>query len=138
MLHMNSSSKGAAETPPAAEGLLGAIAGAFASARQVLGNFVELITHEARRAGLTLMWMVALGALAAMLLVTAWLGFMAAFAWWLVSLGMTWAGAIALVALVNLLAAGVVVFFCVMLSRNLLFPATRRQLKARSSSSDAA
>lgn len=135
---MSTSSKDTGETPPAAEGLLGALAGAFASARQVLGNFVELITHEARRAGLTLMWMVVLGAMAAILFVTAWFCFMAAFAWWLVSLGMTWAGAIALVALVNLLAAGVVAFFCVMLSRNLLFPATRRQLKVRSSSSDAA
>ncbi len=135
---MNTSSKGTAETPPAAEGLLGALAGAFASARQVLGNFVELITLETRRAGLTLMWMVALGAMAAILIAAAWFCFMAAFALWLVSLGMTWAGAIALVSLVNLLAAGVVVFFCVMLSRNLLFPATRRQLKVRSSSSDAA
>ena len=135
---MNTSSKGTAETTPAAESLFGALAGAFVSARQVLGNFVELITLETRRAGLTLMWMVALGATAAILIVTAWFCFMAAIALWLVALGMTWAGAIVLVALVNLVAAGVVVFFCVMLSRNLLFPATRRQLKVRSSSSDAA
>jgi len=135
---MDSAPNSATETPSQAQGFFGAIAGAFASARQVLGNLVELITLEARRAGLTLMWMVALGTIAAVLLVSAWLGFMAALAMWAVSLGMTWAGAIALVASVNLVTAGVVVFVCVILSRNLLFPATRRQLKARSSSSHVA
>jgi hypothetical protein len=129
-------SASAADTPRAATGLLGTIAGAFTSARQVLGNFVELVTLEARRAGLALTWMVALGAIAAMLVVTAWLGFMVAFALWLISQGMTPAGAIALVALANLLVAIAVGFACFMLSRNLLFPATRRQLKPRSSSSD--
>lgn len=134
---MDTSPKSTAEVPPAAKGLLGALTGAFASARQVVGNFFELITLEARRAGLTLMWMIVLGVIAALLLVSAWLGFMAAVALWLVALGMTWAGAIALVALANLLAAGVVAFACVKLSRNLLFPATRRQLKARPASSNA-
>jgi uncharacterized membrane protein YqjE len=135
---METSPKPAAESQPVAEGFFGAIAGAFASVRQVIGNFVELLTSEARRAGLTLMWMVALGAMAAILFVAAWLCLLAAVTLWLVARGMTWEGAIALVALVNLLAAAVVAFCCVMLSRNLLFPATRRQLRARSSSSDAA
>ena len=99
---MDSAPNSATETPSQAHGFFGAIAGAFASARQVLGNLVELITLEARRAGLTLMWMVALGTIAAVLLVCAWLGFMAALAMWAVSLGMTWAGAITLVASLNL------------------------------------
>jgi hypothetical protein len=135
---MDTSSKPATETTPAAQGVLGAVAGAFASARQVLGNFVDLVTLEIRRAGLTLMWMLVLGVMAAILFVSAWLFLMAALVLWLVSLGMTWAGAMALVASVNLLAAGVAVFVCVMLSRNLLLPATRRQFKVRASSSDAA
>ena len=133
---MDTSPKPSADVPPAAKGLLGALGGAFSSARQVVGNFFELITLEARRAGLTLVWMLALGVIAAMLLVSAWLGFMAAVALWLVAFGMTWAGAVALVALANLVAAGVVIVACVKLSRNLLFPATRRQLKTRSASSD--
>src|SRR5437868_10408867 len=107
---MDTSPKPAADIPPAAKGLLGALAGAFSSVRNVVGNFFELITLEARRAGLTLMWMLTLGVIAAMLFVSAWLGFMAAIALWLVALGATWAAAVALVALANLLAAGVVVF----------------------------
>lgn len=130
---MATSPKPAAETPRAATGLFSTLIGAFSSARHVLGNFVELVTLEARRAGLTLMWMVALGAMAAMLAVTAWLGLMVAFALWLVSAGIAAAGAIALVASVNLLAALGIGFSCIMLSRNLLFPATRRQLKSHSS-----
>ncbi len=102
----------------------------------MLGNFVELITLEIRRAGLTLMWMMILGVIAAILLVAAWFGLMAVLALWLVSVGMTWISAIALVALTNLLAAGVTIFACITLSRNLLFPATRRQLSARPSSTD--
>lgn len=133
---METSSKSADESPPT-QGLFGAITGAFSSARQIVADFFELITLEARRAGLTLAWMVALGAMAAMFLVAAWLGLMAVLALWLVSQGMAWIGAVALVTLLNLLTAGVVVFFCVRLSRNLLFPATRRQLKPRASPSDA-
>jgi hypothetical protein len=130
---MATSPKPAVETPQAAKGLFGIIAGVFTSARQVLSNYVELITLEARRAGLALTWMVTLGAIAAMLVVTAWMGFMVAFALWLISQGMSPAVAIVLVASVNLLVAVVVGFACFMLSRNLLFPATRRQLKPRSS-----
>ena len=130
---MATSPKPATDTPRAATGIFGTIAGVFTSARQVLSNYVELVTLEARRAGLALTWMVALGAMAAMLVVTAWLGFMVAFALWLISQGMTLASSIALVASVNLFAAVVVGFGCFMLSRNLLFPATRRQLKPRSS-----
>lgn len=135
---MESSSKRTAESPPAAQGFFGAIAGAFSSVRQILADFVELVTIEIRRAGLTLVWMVALGAVSAMLIVAAWLCLMAVLALWLVSQGVAWIGAIVLVALLNLLAAAVAAFFCVRLSRNLLLPATQRQLKARASPSDTA
>jgi hypothetical protein len=125
-------------TSSAAKGFLGIFTSVFSSARQVLGNFVELVTLEARRAGITLVWMVALGVVVAMLVVTAWLALMAAFALWLASHGMTLAGAIALVAAVNLIVAAILGVVCFAISRNLLFPATRRQLKPRSPPSDAA
>lgn len=133
MSNTDTSPKSAGETPAAAEGIGSALLGALASARQALENFAELITFEIRRAGLTLMGMAALGAIAAILFVFAWCSLMAAFALWLVSLSLTWAGAIALVALVNFLAAGAAIGAGIVLSRNLLFPATRRRLKARSS-----
>jgi uncharacterized membrane protein YqjE len=127
---MDSSSKDYAEaTPPPTEGIFGGIASAFNSVRRVVSGLFRLFSLEVRRAGLTLMWMVALGALAALLMVTAWLGLMGALALWAVSLGATWTGAIVAIALANLLAAAASLFVCVTLSRNLLFPATRRQLE---------
>lgn len=133
---MDSSSK--SEDPPAAAGILGSIGNIVVSVRRAAANLLELFTFEIRRAGQTLMWLVALGAVAALLIITAWFGLMAALVLWIVSLGVTWAVAIAAIALLNLLVAGLVIVFCVRLSRNLLFPATRRQLNAVSSSKDSA
>jgi len=125
-----------AEAMQAAKGVFGKFTGVFTSARQMLGDFVELVAFEARRAGLSLVWMIMLGVVAAMLLVTTWLALMTALAFWLVSLGVTLAGAIAIVAVTNLLMAVAIGFVCFLLSRNLLFPATRRQLKPESPPSD--
>lgn len=136
---MDSSSRDYTEaTPPATEGIFGGIADAINSVRRVLSGVFQLFSLEVRRAGHTLVWMVALGAMAAMLIVTAWLGLMAALALWAFSLGWTWAGAMFAIALANLAAAAIVMFSCVTLSRNLLFPATRRQLESAPSPSDAA
>jgi hypothetical protein len=74
------------------------------------------------------MWMVVLGVMAAVLMVTAWLGLMAALALWAVSLGASWMGAILVIALVNILLATVSLVACLTMSRDLLFPATQRQL----------
>jgi len=120
------------------DGMIGAIANAFNSVRRVFSDLFRLFSLEVRRAGLTLVWMVALGAMAAMLIVTAWLGLMGALALWAVSLGLTWISALVAVAMVNLVTAAIVVFSCVSLSRNLLFPATQRQLAAPPAPSDAA
>ena len=128
---MDSSTKDCTEaSPPPTDGIFGGIANAFNSLRRVFSDLFRLFSLEVRRAGLTLMWMVALGAMAAILIVTAWLGLMVALALWAVSLGVTWTSAIVAISLVNLLAAAASLFVCVTMSRNLLFPATRRQLEA--------
>lgn len=126
---MNPSPEPTPEPPQTSPGLLDTIVRAYASAKEFLLTLFELVTEEARRAGLTLMWLVALGVIAAMLFVTAWLGFMVALTLWIASLGMTWAGAVAIVAAINLAAALVAILIGVALSRNLLFPGTRRQLR---------
>lgn len=117
-------------TPPPVDGIFSGIAGALSAVRRVFADLFRLFSLEVRRAGLTLMWMVALGATAALLVVTAWLGFMGAVASWAVSLGATWASAIVAIALANMVAAAASMFVCVTMSRNLLFPATQRQLDA--------
>lgn len=112
-------------------GVLAELADTLAAARRVISDFLELLLLETRRAGLALAWMVACGAVAAILVVTAWLGFMAAFALWAVSLGIPWATAVIAISLANLLAAAITVSVCIRISRDLLFPATRRQLEEK-------
>jgi hypothetical protein len=90
-----------------------------------------LLSLETRRAGLALVWMVAFGAIAAILVVTSWLGLMAALALWAVSLGIPWVTAVTVISLANLLAAAIMTYVCIRMSRDLLFPATRRQLEAK-------
>ena len=48
-----------AETRLPAAGVLDELSNAFASARAALSNFLDLVSLEARRAGLALLWMVA-------------------------------------------------------------------------------
>jgi hypothetical protein len=117
-----------AETPPRTSGVFSEVAGVLDSARESLSNFFELMSLEARRAGLALFWMVAWAVVAAVCIITTWLGLMAALAMWAVSLGLLPVVAIILVAIFNLVAGVVLIRVCVGLSRDLLFPATRRQL----------
>lgn len=112
-----------------APGIVEELAGAFAGARGLLSGLLDLFTLEARRAGLTLAVMLACAATGAILVVAAWLGLMAALALWMVSLGVSWEAAVAVVALANLATAGALAWLCFHLSRHLLFSATRRQLR---------
>jgi uncharacterized membrane protein YqjE len=104
------------------------LSGAFASARAAVSDFLELLSLEARRAGLALMWMVVLGFVAAVCAVGAWLGLMAALALWAVALGLPPIAAAISVALLNLAAAAGLIHVCIGMSRALLFSATRRQV----------
>lgn len=136
---MDTASKDYAGTNrPPADGILGGIAGAFHSLRQVFAGLFRLFALEVRRAGLTLVWMVALGAIAAMLVVAAWLSLLGAAAFWAVSLGATWTGVLLVMALANLLVAATSVLVCMAMSRDLLFPSTRRQLEVPPARPDAA
>lgn len=110
-------------------GIIDTIIGSFVHAWRTVKGFVDGLTQDLRRAGLTLMWMVTLGVFAALLLVTAWLASMAVLALWLVSFGFSWIAAISLVASVSLLVAAIAILVCYRLSRDLLFPITRRRFE---------
>ena len=112
-----------------AKGIVAELSGTFAGARGLLSNILDLFTLEARRAGLTLVLMLACGAIGAILVVAAWLGLMAALALWAVAHGISWEAAVAAVAFGNLAVAGALVWLCARVSRDLLFSATRRQLR---------
>lgn len=112
-----------------AKGIAEELSGAFAGARGLLSNFLDLFTLEARRAGLTLVLMLVCGAVGAILVAAAWLGLMAALALWAISLGISWQAAVAALAFANLAVAGALFWLCARVSRDLLFSATRRQLR---------
>jgi uncharacterized membrane protein YqjE len=120
----------AAEEPaPELEGLGKEFGGLFASARRVAWTYVDLISLEARRAGMTLMWMATWSGVAALLIGGGWFALMGAVAVWANAQGFSWAQALLTVALVSAaLAAAVIFIIGTRLSRHLLFPATRRQL----------
>jgi len=102
-----------------------------ASVRRTSAALLDLITLEARRAGLSLAWMVALGVGAGVLGVTAWLGLVAALVLGLVAVGVSPIVALLLLVVVNLVGAAIAVWVCIRMSKDLLFPSSRRQLATK-------
>src|SRR5580765_2054554 len=102
---------------------------AIRSAQGLASNLLELFGLEARRAGLMLVLMLACGAIGAGLIIAAWLGLLAALVLWGVSLGITWQAALGVVTFANVAAAGALLCICARASRDLTFPATRRELR---------
>lgn len=117
-----------AGTGPPTPGVIDELSSAFSSARAALAGFLELMSLEARRAVLALVWMATCGFIAAVCMVAAWLGLMAVVAMWAVSLGLPAIVAVIAVAAINLVAGAVLIRVCIGLSEDLRFPATRRQV----------
>lgn len=109
-------------------GVLGELAGALDSARTGISNFLDLVSFEARRAALGLIWMVVLAIVAAICIVSAWLGLMAALAIWAVSLGVLPVVAVIGVTLLNCIAGALLFRASIGRGHDLLFSATRRQV----------
>jgi hypothetical protein len=122
----------AASSAPTA-GLFKDLSSAFVAARAALANFLELVALEARSAGLALVWMVVWGLVAALCIIAAWLGSMAALWLWAVSLGFSPIPTVIAIAVVNLAAGVGLIKVCIHMSRALLFPAVRRQVAGQSS-----
>src|SRR5213075_3326668 len=111
------------------DGLAAELSGAFAGARGLTSNVLELLGLEARRAGLMLVLMLTCGAIGAVLVIAAWLCLLAALVLWGVSAGATWQAALGMVVLANAACAGALFWLCARTSRGLTFPATRRELQ---------
>lgn len=118
-----------ADEPQAEEPSLSASASALKAAlAEVVDTSLRLLALESRLAGLSLSAMVMLALGVALLLASSWLFFMAALAVWLVSMGLSWTVVLVGVGVSNLLLSLPLFYLIERLSRNLLFPATRRQL----------
>jgi hypothetical protein len=105
------------------------LSGTFASARALFSSAVDLVKLEAWRASVALALILACGALGAIVIAAAWLGAMGALALWAMGAGFSGQAALAGIAVGNVAIAGVLLWLCVRLSRDLWFPATRRQLR---------
>jgi hypothetical protein len=112
--------------------VLDGLSGALASARATVSNLLDLMSFEAQRAGLALMWMVVSGFVAAICIVATWLGLMAALAMGAISFGSPPIATVIVIALINLIAAALLIRVCIGMSSDLLFSATRRQVAGKS------
>ncbi|AUN94972.1 hypothetical protein [Pseudazoarcus pumilus] len=93
-----------------------------------MAALLELLLLELRRASLSLVWMLVCALLAAVCFVAVWIGLSAALALWMIADGIDPLLAVLSVTGINLLAALGFIGVCVLMSRNLQFSATRRQL----------
>src|SRR5881398_665424 len=90
--------------PPGLGEVLGRLIG---EARQLVADYALLSVLDARRAAIRLAWILGAVLVAAVLIVTSWMGLVAAgivFAW---GHGASWPLALAVAAVLNLIAAGV-------------------------------
>ena len=100
-------------------------------ARQLVADYAELTILDARRAAIRLAWILGCVLVAAVLVVTSWMGLVAAaivFAW---GHGASWPIALAIAAIVNVVAAAVLGWFTLKLAKELPFTALLRQLRGR-------
>ena len=112
-------------------GVIEELSRVFSSVRSAFSDFLELLTLEARRAGLALMWMVVCGVVAALCIVSAWLGLMVALIIWVVALGCPPAVAVLAVTIINGATGAALIYRGINMSHDLLFSATRRQLAGK-------
>lgn len=100
-------------------------------ARQLVADYAELTVLDARRAAIRLAWILGAVLVGAVLVVTSWMGLVAAgivFAW---GHGASWPIALAVAAVLNLVAAAVLGWFTLRLAKELPFTALLRQLRGR-------
>lgn len=113
----------------AAPGLGDALGRLVGEGRQLVADYALLTVLDARRAAIRLAWILGAVLVAAVLIVTSWMGLVSAgimFAW---GRGASWPLALAIAALLNLVAAGALGWFMLKLAKELPFTALLRQLR---------
>ena len=120
-------------TPEDGTGLFGNVQALWEDLRGLLHDHLQLAALEAQRAGKSLVNMVIYGVAAAILVVTAWLGLMAAVVLWLIGLGLHPSAALLVAVGVNVAGVVLLVLMIMRASKYLGFPATVRSLKTDAS-----
>jgi uncharacterized membrane protein YqjE len=101
----------------------------FSDTRQLVSDFAQLAVLDARRAGVHLAMLLSAGLAIAILLVTAWMGFVAAGIVWMFDKGVSWPLAIAIAALTNIAVAACLAWWARHLVSEMPFTALLRQLR---------
>jgi hypothetical protein len=97
--------------------------------RQMVADYALLTVLDARRAAIRLAWILGAVLVAAVLIVTSWMGLVSAFIMFAWGHGASWPVALAIAAVLNLVAAGVLGWFTLKLAKELPFTALLRQLR---------
>jgi hypothetical protein len=121
-----------AAVPQKPPGLGALLVGLVSDTRQLVADFAHLAVLDARRAGVRLAMLLSAGLLIAILLVTAWLGFVAAGIVWMFDQGVSWPLAIAVAALTNIAGAAALAWWARHLISEMPFTALLRQLRGGS------
>lgn len=102
---------------------------AFATLKALVQDHALLAVLEVQRAGISLVKMIVAGIVISILVVSAWMGIVAAIVGWAIGEGANWALAILIAALVNIAIAVALAFWAKKQVPDLLFAATVRQLR---------
>lgn len=97
--------------------------------RRLVSDFAQLAVLDARRAGVRLAMLLSAGLLIAILVITAWMGLVAAGIVWMFDQGVSWPAAIAVAAVINIAAAAVLAWWARHLVSETPFTALLRQLR---------
>ena len=121
--------QGARPQRPREPGLGELAARLIGDVRQLASDFAQLAVLDARRAGVHLAMLLSAGLLIAILVITAWMGFVAAGIVWLFDQGVSWPLAIAIAAGINIVAAAALAWWARHLVSEMPFTALLRQLR---------
>ena len=102
---------------------------AWANVKGLVQDHALLAVLELQRAGISLVKMVAAGIIISILVVSAWMAFVAAAVVWAVGAGASWGIALVVAAIVNIAVAVGIAFWGKSQIPDLLFAATLRQLR---------
>jgi len=122
--------------PPASTAETASFSSLWHSVLALVDSFLHLLSLEVKQSATSLIYMLAFGLAAAVLVITGWLALVACVVLALVQYEVVgWAVALIIAAVLSFAGSGLLVVLLLRRSKGLLFIATRRQLEANPSSS---
>ena len=110
-------------------GLGEAVGRLLADARSLIADFAELAVLDARRAAIRLAWLLGAVLIAAVLVVTTWMALVAAGVVIMLGQGASWATALIVAGVLNIVGAGALVWWMLTLIKEMPFTALLRQMR---------